>query len=292
MLGLLDARQRGRMFALKGFFFAGALLALLWLFATRDGFELCWRMSRFLPRALMWAALGSLALGWILDCGLYAQRKGTERPGPLERTMYLFGYLASYLVAKLYFRLSVVGRGKIPRQGPVILAANHGSFLDPFLLGLAPRRLVRYIMHAAYYRSVLHPMFRYLCTIPVEAGSTLAALRAGREVLENGGVVGMFPEGHVSDDGKLQKPKSGALLLAQRSGATVVPVAIRGNVRALPRWRRFPRPHKITLVIGEPFKVPPDAGREELSALSDKLMAELAGLLGMEPPAKSGDDRE
>jgi 1-acyl-sn-glycerol-3-phosphate acyltransferase len=102
----------------------------------------------------------------------------------------------------------------------------------------------------------------------------------------------MFPEGHVSDDGKLQEPKSGALFLAQRGGATVVPVAIKGNTVAFPRWYTFPRPRKITVIITEPFTIPKDASREEVAAATDRVMEQIAKALELPPPPKAKVERK
>jgi 1-acyl-sn-glycerol-3-phosphate acyltransferase len=291
MLALTDERIRGRVFALKGFFFTGALLIPLAFFATKTDFDQCAGVAYLLPRALLWAALPVVALSWFLDCGLHAEKCEIRPPGFTERLAYAAGRTGCWLISKAYFRLSVVGGEKVPRAGPVILVANHGSFFDPFWLGMATRRIVRYIMHRSYYRGALHPMYRHFCTIPVEEGQTLLALKAGVQILAQGGVTGMFPEGHVSEDGKLQQPKSGAMFLAQRSGATVVPVAIKGNTAAFPRWRKFPRPGRITLIIGESFTMPKDAGREQVAAYTDRVMAELAKLLEVQPPPKCEAER-
>lgn len=291
LLVATDESMRGRVFALKGFFFTGALMAplILFMFPVTDAtFEM---LAYFLPRVLLVSIPAVAALSWFLDCGLYAGRSGgVPAQGIQELLFYRFARFLSYLICKLYFRMRMVGLEKIPATGPVVLAANHGSFLDPFWLGSGINRYVQYIMHASYYNSIAHPFFRMLMTIPVDDKSQIRALKAGAEALKEGICVAMFPEGHVSDDGKLQKPKSGALFLAQRSGAVVIPVAVIGNTRSFARWHRIPRPFQITLQVGDPFTVPKDASRKEVAELTDKVMSDLARMLGEAPPPKCADD--
>src|SRR6185503_17455577 len=117
------------------------------------------------------------------------------------------------------FRYEVIGAENIPASGPVVLCANHASFIDPLLLGCSTNRIVQYIMYASYYRSLAHPIFRFLRTIPVDERGGTAALKAGMRSLKQGACVGIFPEGRVSADGNLQPPQGGVLFLAQRSGA-------------------------------------------------------------------------
>lgn len=292
MLAIVEERIRGRVFALKGFFFTAALMGPLVLFAVDQGDPIRESVSVLLPTALLIAAIVAFILSWLVDCAIFSQRSGLEPPGLPERIAYRFGRLGSWLISKLYFRYSVVGAEKVPKTGAVLLAANHASFFDPFWLGCCTNRIVRYIMHSSYYRGIGHPFYRALATIPVDTNGTLGALRAGKQVLEQGGVVGMFPEGHVSDDGQLQEPKSGALFLAQRGGATVIPVAIKGNSAAFPRWCKIPRPRKITVIITEPFTIPEDASREEVAAATDRVMEQIAKALELAPPPKTKAERK
>jgi len=291
MLTIIEERVRGRVFALKGFFFTAAVMGPLVLFATGHSDTIRETVSSMLPTILMFSAILALVLSYLVDCAIFAPRSGLAPPGLTERIAYRCGWLGSLLIAKLYFRYSVVNSEKFPKTGPVLVVANHGSFFDPFWLGICTNRIVRYIMHSYYYRGIGHPFFRALATIPVDENGTLAALRAGRRVLVDGGVIGMFPEGHVSDDGQLQQPKSGALFLAQKSGAQVVPVALKGNTTALPRWFKIPRPYKVTAIITDSFTVPQNASREEVAAASDRAMAQIGEALGLPAPPKAVVER-
>src|SRR5205814_5583182 len=134
----------------------------------------------------------------------------------------------------------------VPEAGGVVIAANHGSFIDPLLLSCATDRLIQYVIYSSYYRSLAHPFFRFLRCIPVDEHDQLGALRAGVRSLKLGACIGIFPEGEVSADGKLHPPMRGALFLAQRSGAAVIPAALKGDYQALPRGAWIPHATQVT----------------------------------------------
>jgi 1-acyl-sn-glycerol-3-phosphate acyltransferase len=245
-------------------------------------------LAHWTPRVMLVFLPVAVLFSWMVDIAIWSI-KGEFHP---PRGLHLAGYIVMRFFLRLgiksLFRYSVVGADKIPQTGPVILAANHASFIDPILLGCCTRRIVQYTMYASYYRSFAHPVFRFLRCISVDEKSTLAALKANVRSLAEGSCIGIFPEGRVSDDGRLQPAKEGVLFLAQRSGAPVVPVALKGNREALPRGAWLPRMHKITVLVGEPFTVGKDLSREEVTALGGKMMASLAASLGLEPPPANG----
>jgi len=215
---------------------------------------------------------------------MWGQKGVYDPPRGLHRAGYILARDLLWCGLKLLFRYEVSGAEKIPKSGPVILAANHASFLDPIFLGCCTERVVQYTMHSSYYRSFAHPVFRFLRCISVDEGSTTAALKANVRSLGADACVGIFPEGHVSHDGRLQAPKEGALFLAQRSGAPVVPVALKGNSAILPRGKWIPCLGKLKVIVGQPFTVAKEASREELAEMSNKLMSTLAAALEFEPP--------
>lgn len=192
---------------------------------------------------------------------------------------YRAAWYMTWVLCKVYFRYTSRGKACIPRKGPVILAANHASFLDPLWLALTTRRRIRYFMHGAYYRSWAWPLFWILGCIPVDTSNAGVALRRGLRVLKEGGVIGIFPEGHVSPNGQLQPARAGALLLAKRSGVPVVPVALKGNARAFSREAHLPRPRKVVSLVGEALRVPTDASRVEMRDITRSMMATIRGML-------------
>lgn len=186
------------------------------------------------------------------------------------------------------FRLSLADTRPLP-SGPVIVAANHRSFLDPLVVGSTMTRRVFFVMAREHYeRPLLNRFYRLERCIPVDdTRDNRGALRAGKAVLDAGRVLGIFPEGRISRDGRLQRGQPGVAWLAQRTGAPVVPLYIGGTREALPTLALHRlRLHRITLRMGAPLhahEFPP--GRLGQEALSDALMDAIAELGGeVHPP--------
>lgn len=181
----------------------------------------------------------------------------------------------------VYFRLRRRGLRNLPGRGAVILVANHSSFLDPPALGSACPRKVHFLIMRAMYED---PRFRWFYAgmeaIPVSAERQDAmALRRALRALQDGGVVGIFPEGGRQADGRLGEARSGAALLAARSGATVVPVGIRGAFEAFPPGGLFPWPKRIEVEFGEPLRWNEGAPERDSLAAFSKCMMEAVGHL-------------
>lgn len=195
--------------------------------------------------------------------------------------LYRINHAVGPLVG-LYWRLGLDGETRrIPRQGPLLLASNHASFLDPWFLGMAFPRPVRYLITANwYYKSALwERFFRSFGTEPVRAGKPGATVDAVCRLLDRGEVVGLFPEGMISQDGRLRRFRSGLARIAEASGVPVLPVGIRGSYRSLPRQARVPKPTRVRVRVGRPARFAgdlesfTDAMREEIGRLSGAEMA-------------------
>jgi 1-acyl-sn-glycerol-3-phosphate acyltransferase len=198
-------------------------------------------------------------------------------------------------VIGVYWRLGLDGNVEaIPRSGPLIVAANHSSFLDPWFIALPfPRRLRYLINHRWYHRSpVWKRLFRAWGTIPVKERDPRGTIRQLREHLDRGQAIGMFPEGKISWDGRIQSPQTGVARVAASSGAPVLPVGIRGGFEALPRERRIPRPRRVRIVVGGPLRFPtapierPE--REAIEAFNQQLLSQLVALSGKPTRADAG----
>jgi 1-acyl-sn-glycerol-3-phosphate acyltransferase len=185
-----------------------------------------------------------------------------------------------------WFDLSIEGVERLP-AGPFILAANHHNYLDGVVLGVAvPRPISFIVMPRVYHASPLHPAFhRHIGSIPVnltrpEPGAIKRALHA----LDEGHIVGIFPEGPFSREGRLVPGQPGAAALALRAGVPVVPTAVLGTFEAL-RGRRFylPRRHPLGVRFGTPLALPGPrrhgAGRAERVEVTRRIMAEIDRLL-------------
>jgi 1-acyl-sn-glycerol-3-phosphate acyltransferase len=155
-------------------------------------------------------------------------------------------------VMRLLFRLEGKGRHHVPQQGPVLLVANHSSFLDPPLVGAVLPRQLSFMAKAELFRvPLLGPLISRLNARPVRReGADASALRTALRILQGGGVLLMFPEGTRGPEGMLREPKPGAAMLAVLSGAAVVPVFIKGSGRAWPRGQRVPRLAKVSVTFG------------------------------------------
>jgi 1-acyl-sn-glycerol-3-phosphate acyltransferase len=136
---------------------------------------------------------------------------------------------------------------------------------------------------------ILRSWMRAVGTFPVRRGEAdRAAIRAALEIIQRGGVVGMFPEGTRNPRGYLLPADPGAAFLALKAGVPILPVGILGTLDVLPKGAKVPRLRKIRVRIGPPVRVddiPP--GRDQIEQVSDRIMRAIADLLGVEPPARS-----
>ncbi|HEY8638418.1 MAG TPA: 1-acylglycerol-3-phosphate O-acyltransferase [Solirubrobacteraceae bacterium] len=156
----------------------------------------------------------------------------------------------------LYFRLGRIGRDHIPADGPLIIAANHRSFLDPFVIGTLLRRPVYFMAKKELFANRLQAWFlNSLGAFPIDRGNADGgAMATAREILERGDVVVVFPEGTRIRPGGLGKPKRGVGRLALETGAPVVPVSVIGTESIRRGWRV--RPHKVRIRVGRPLRFP------------------------------------
>ena len=182
---------------------------------------------------------------------------------------------------RLLFRLEAHGTEHVPRHGPVLIVANHASFLDPPLVGGAAPRPLSFMAKAELFRIPLFGgLIRRLNARPVRReGADAGALRAALRILQEGGMLLMFPEGTRGPEGALRPAKPGAAMLALLSGAPVVPVLIRGSGRAWPRGRRLPRPVKVVVRFGPP-RVFERQGRRADKADYDAVSREMMAAIG------------
>lgn len=154
----------------------------------------------------------------------------------------------------LYFRLERLGRDFIPGHGPVLLAANHRSFLDPFVIGALTRRPVYYVAKRELFERRWQAwLLNGLGAFPVDRGaSDEQAIATAREILKRGECVVIFPEGTRVRQGPLGAARRGVGRLALETGAPVVPIAVYGTEDVRRGWRI--RPRKVTIRCGRPLR--------------------------------------
>ncbi len=173
----------------------------------------------------------------------------------------------------VYFRMSRIGREHIPAKGPVIVAANHRSFLDPFVIGTMARRPMYYVTKKELFGNRLLAWFlTALGAFPVDRGAAdLDSMRTAKALLARGEIVLIFVEGTRVRPGALGKPRKGVGRLALETGAPVVPVAVIGTEAVRRGWRI--RPHKVRIRAGRPLRFPhvPDSSAQLAAAVTARI---------------------
>lgn len=198
---------------------------------------------------------------------------------------YWVGYHLTKLLGRIFFRLRVVHRERMINHGPVILAANHQSFLDPPCAGSASDRAIFFLARRTLLDGpILGWLLPKLNVIPVdsEGGKDRTALKALIRILRAGEGTLVFPEGQRSPDGKLQPALPGLGLVIAKTLAPVVPMRIFGAFEAWPLHEKWPRPGRVTVVVGEPIYFTEQdiegAGKDLYQRLSQRVMDAIAAL--------------
>jgi len=197
---------------------------------------------------------------------------------------YLMGYHLSRLAGRIFFRFRVIHRERMIQSGPVILAMNHQSYLDPPLAGTTCDRAIYFLARRTLLDvPLLGWVLPKLNVIPVnQEGVDRSAIKAVIRVLQAGNGVLVFPEGSRTLDGTLQPAEPGMGLVIAKTLAPVVPMRIFGAREALPRSGGRLRFVPITVVIGEPIffsaaDIQP-GGKDLYARLSDRVMKAIAAL--------------
>jgi len=197
---------------------------------------------------------------------------------------YFVVYHLTRLIGKLLFHFRVIHPERIIQEGPVILAMNHQSYLDPPLGGIACRRAIYFLTRKTLLDlPVLGWLLPRLNVIPVDQeGGDRSALKALIRILRDDHCVLVFPEGSRTLDGNLQPPQPGLGLVIAKTLAPVVPMRIFGAHEALPRGSRRLRLHPITIVVGEPLRFAEadlqGSNRDVYPRLSQRVMDAIAAL--------------
>jgi len=169
--------------------------------------------------------------------------------------LYIIAKIKFLIIFKLFFRLKVTGQQNIPQDGPFIIVANHSSLLDPVILGVSVRPKIIFIA-ASYLFEIrwLGYLLRKANSIPVQGENDISSLKRALKILQQGGVLGIFPEGGVDRQKDDLPIKAGAAFLATRVGVPIVPIRIKGADKALPRGAKFIRSlNKIEVEIKKPI---------------------------------------
>ncbi|MGX1128997.1 1-acyl-sn-glycerol-3-phosphate acyltransferase [Streptomyces glaucescens] len=211
----------------------------------------------------------------------------------------MFYHLLKYVLLgpllRLVFRPRIEGLEHVPASGAAIVAGNHLSFSDHFLMPAVLRRRITFLAKAEYFTGpgvkgrLTAAFFRSAGQIPVDRSGKdagQAAIREGLGVLGKGELLGIYPEGTRSHDGRLYKGKVGVAVMALKAGVPVVPCAMIGTFEAQPPGRKVPRIHPVVIRFGEPLDFSRYAGMENekavLRAVTDEIMYAILALSGQE----------
>lgn len=197
--------------------------------------------------------------------------------------MYKLLHLLLSAIFALFFRRQVIGAENIPATGGVIIAANHVSLWDPPVLGTAISRPIHFMAKEELFTNpVFSRLISRLGAFPVRRGiADRTAIRTALSLLEDGSVLGLFPEGTRSKTGILGAPEPGLAMLAVKAGVPVVPAALIGTNKVLRDGHLFPQ---FKVIFGKPLYLSRDSssGKDSLDSLSGKVMSEIDRLLKSE----------
>lgn len=210
-------------------------------------------------------------------------------------TYNLLKYVVLGPLLRLLFRPQIEGAENVPDEGPAIIAGNHLSFSDHFLMPAILRRRITFLAKAEYFNgpgikgTLTSAFFHSIGQIPVDRsgeGAGRSAVDKGLQVLGRNELLGIYPEGTRSHDGRLYKGRVGVAAMALEAGVPVIPCAMVGTFELQPPGRRLPRIGRVTIRFGEPLDFSRHAGlhgeRAVLRGVTDEIVHSILRLSGQE----------
>ncbi|MHA7264474.1 lysophospholipid acyltransferase family protein [Arthrobacter sp. TMN-37] len=198
-------------------------------------------------------------------------------------------------ILRVLFRPWVKGLDNIPAEGPAVLVSNHLSFSDSIFLPVAVPRPVVFLAKSEYFNGrgikgrLTAMFFRLSNQLPMDrsgGAASSSSLTAGMDILNDGGLLGIYPEGTRSPDGRLYRGKTGVAKLVLATGVPVIPVAMIGTDKVQPIGRRIPNIRRVGIIVGEPLDFSRYSGLADdrfiQRSVTDEIMYELMRLSGQE----------
>jgi 1-acyl-sn-glycerol-3-phosphate acyltransferase len=186
--------------------------------------------------------------------GVSSAFKGRSTPRKMSRRYDLFR-LFMIVLCRVLFGLTIHGMEKVPKAGPLVVAANHRQYPDPVLVCMAVPRRMQWMGKKQLYEPPYRRFFEFIGSFPVDReGGGRAGVKIALGYLAEGWALGIFPEGTHKDDGTAREAKSGAVMLAIRGKAPVVPV----YVSKIPGPMARLRGERLRLIVGDPIRLSPD----------------------------------
>ena len=200
------------------------------------------------------------------------------------RQSFVYGcvsYLLVFPVFRFLFRGKLAGISNVPKTGGVVVVSNHGSHLDPPILGHALGRPVAFMAKSELFKVPVLSFIISACgAYPVKRGAgDREALRTASNRLIQGWATGVFLDGTRQENGRVNDPKAGAALLAARTGCNILPVAIVNSHRAFPKGSFLPRFVSIHLKVGELIPPPSTRKREDLVSTTKEIQLAINSML-------------
>lgn len=194
--------------------------------------------------------------------------------------IYWLGWMIFGSAFRGLFGMRVKNREKIISEGPVLIASNHQSFLDPPLIGNLYHEAISYLARKTLFRGFgawLYPRWK---AIPVDQDKPeMTSLKTVIKLLKDGEKVLVFPEGARTEDGQMQEPAPGIGLIAVKSAAIIQPVRISGAREALPRGSSRIRFSRITVTVGDAFRLTPEELKtKDYTAIARRIMDAVSAL--------------
>jgi len=195
-------------------------------------------------------------------------------------TIYWVGHTLFRTFAKGFLSYRVVNEEKLIQKGGVLVVANHESFLDPPLIGVAFRDAIYYLARKTLFRGPTSWLYPRWNAIPVDQDNPdMTSLKKIIKLLKNGERVLLFPEGERTLTGELGKGEAGVGLIASKAKVPILPLRIKGAYEALPRGSGKLRRLPVTIVVGDPIDFSKEElnvkGREAYQGISDRIMKEI-----------------